>query len=157
MKKFFIIAIAVLILVLGFQSAKVVYAEQDEGVSAAGAVLELQDLVIRKNKGASEVNFRVIVKNIGTVTAVNLKDNLVVYLRVKNHRTGYWNLLQKWTNIDEIKPGDIVARDRTATSKNFDVLSDKFTLQAEIVLEEPGYTVISKKIVESTNPIDSLK
>lgn len=159
MKKFLIIAFAVLILVAAFQVAKVTSAAQDDSAMlspATGAVLELQPLVNRKQN--DEINFRVRVKNIGTMSANNLNHNLVLFLRVKNEKTGQWDELQKWSNIHSIKVGDTVARDRTPVkSTNIDVLSERFTLQAEIVLTKPGNITISKSIVESTYPEDSIK
>jgi hypothetical protein len=160
MKKLLLIAFAILILAAAFQSTKMVSAAQDDNrvVLAKGANLELQDIVIRKFEQGPQVNFRVRVKNTGPVSAANLKDNLVVYLRVKNVKTGAWDELQKWSNIDSIKSGDTVARDRTPVkSTNIDVLSNEFTLQAEIVLTTPGNITISKSIIEGTFPVDSVK
>ncbi|MDQ7825111.1 MAG: hypothetical protein RDV48_20080 [Candidatus Eremiobacteraeota bacterium] len=170
-KKLLIIALAILIVAAAFQTAKVASAamvlstvEDDSPqdsrmlISKVGANLELQDIVIRKFGEGPEVNFRVRVKNTGTISAGNLADNLVVYLRVKNPTTGNWDELQKWTNIDSIKAGETVARDRTPVkSVNSEVLSNAFTLQAEIVLQRPGKVTISKGIIEGTYPIDSIK
>jgi hypothetical protein len=160
MKKLLIIAFAILILVAAFQTPKTVSAAQDDSAMlspAKGGVLELQDIVIRKFGEGPEINFRVRVKNIGTVSATQMKHNLVVFLRVKNDKTGAWDELQKWSNIDVIKPGETVARDRTPVeSTNIDVLSNSFTLQAEIVLTTPGSTTISKSIIEGTYPVDSI-
>lgn len=170
MKKFIIIALAILILVAAFQVTKNVSAamiappaqaimEDDTMLlSKTGANLELQDIVIRKFEAGPEINFRVRVKNTGTVSAGNLNDNLVVILRVKNAQTGQWDELQQWSNIDSIKAGETVARDRTPVkSENADVLSNEFTLQAEIMLKSPGKVTISKNIIEGTYPIDSVK
>lgn len=161
MKRLLIIAIAILILVTAFQATKNVSAAQDDSkmlLSAKGAVLELQDIVIRKFAKGDEINFRVRVKNTGTMSAAKLKDNLTVYLRVKNAKTGEWDLLQKWSNIDSIKAGETVARDRTPVkSLNADVISNAFVLQAEIVLKTPGNVTISKSKIEGTYPIDSIK
>jgi hypothetical protein len=159
MKKFLIIAFAILILAAAFMAAKVTSAAQDDSAmlsSPQGAVLELQPLVNRKKN--DEINFRVRVKNIGTMSANNLNHNLVVYLRVKNEKTGQWDELQKWSNIHSIKAGDTVARDRTPVkTENIDVQSSAFTLQAEIVLNTPGDITISRHIVESSYPVDSIK
>jgi len=165
MKKFLIIAFAILILAVAFQATRMVSASQDVSqddssmlLAAAGANLELQDIVIRKNESGPQINFRVRVKNTGTVAAANLKNNLVVYLRVKNDKTGNWDELQKWSNIDSIKAGETVARDRTPVkSTNIDVLSNEFTLQAEIVLKKPGKITISKAKIEGTYPVDKVK
>jgi hypothetical protein len=164
MKKLIIIAFAIIILALAFQATKSSASQavaQDDSmtlIAAAGANLEIQDIVIRKFEKGPEINFRVRVKNTGTLSASSLKDNLIVYLRVKNEKTGAWDLLQKWSNIDSIKAGDIVARDRTPVkATNIDVLSNSFTLQAEIVLLKPGKITISKKIIEGTYPVDSVK
>ncbi|MHC9544862.1 MAG: hypothetical protein AB9903_35555 [Vulcanimicrobiota bacterium] len=163
MKKFLIIAFAILILAVAFQATKMVSAAQDMSqddssmlLAAAGATLELQPIVIRKKN--DENNIRVRVKNTGAVAASGLKDNLVIYLRVKHPTTGKWVELQKWSNIDSIKPGDTVSRDRTPVkATDSEMLSDKFTLQAEIVLKKAGTTKISKAIVENSYPEDSVK
>ncbi|MDQ7827080.1 MAG: hypothetical protein RDV48_30060 [Candidatus Eremiobacteraeota bacterium] len=163
MKKVLLIALAILILAVAFQATKTVSAAQDNSgallsAAAKGGVLELQDIVIRKNATGKDINFRVRVKNTGTVAATKMKDNLVIYLRVKNAKTGAWDELQKWSNIDVIKPGETVSRDRTpGDSKNIDVLSNEFTLQAEIVLKTPGTTKIAKAKLEGTYPVDSVK
>gem|GEM_PF-1327142 len=169
MKKLIIIAIAILILVAAFQVTKNVSAamiappaqalQEDDTmlISKTGANLELQDIVIRKFEAGPEINFRVRVKNTGAVSAGNLNDNLVVILRVKNAQTGAWDELQQWSNIDSIKAGETVARDRTPVkSENADVLSNQFTLQAEIMLKSPGKVTISRNIIEGTYPVDSV-
>jgi hypothetical protein len=163
MKKVLFIACAILIIAAAFQATKMVSAAQHESqndsrmlIAAAGATLELQPIVIRKQN--DENNIRVRIKNTGTVAAGSLKDNLVVYLRVKHPKTGKWVELQKWSNIDSIKPGDTISRDRTPVkSVDSEMLSDKFTVQAEIVLKKPGTTTISKAIVENSYPEDAVK
>lgn len=164
MKKLLLVGLAILIFAVAFQATKMASAAQDDSgrmLSAAtsaakAATLELQDIVIRK-KG-DEINFRVRVKNTGTVAATKMKNNLVVYLRVKNATTGAWDELQKWSNIDVIKAGETVARDRTPVkATNIDVNSTEFTLQAEIVLKTPGKIKIGKAKIEGTYPVDSVK
>ncbi len=163
MKKILIIAFAILILAVAFQATRMVSASPDVSqddsrmlLAAAGTTLELQPIIIRKKN--DENNIRVRVKNTGAVAAAGLKDNLVVILRVKHPKTGKWVELQKWSNIDSIKPGDTVARDRTPVkSVDSEMLSDKFTLQAEIVLKKPGSIKISKAIIENSYPEDSVK
>lgn len=161
MKKLLFVALVILILATAFQATKTVSAAQDDSkmlLSAKGAVLQLQDIVIRKFEKSNEVNFRVRVKNTSTVSAAKLNDNLTVYLRVKNAKTGAWDVLQKWSNIDSIKAGETVARDFTPVkSTNIDVNSNAFTLQAEIVLKTPGNITISKAKIEGTYPVNSVK
>ena len=160
MKKFLIIVLAILILAGTFQAFNTASVAKDDGrmlLSATGANLQLQDIMIRKNDASDQVNFRVRIKNIGTMPAKNLKNNLVVYLRVKNAKTGQWDELQKWSNIGTIKAGETISRDRLAKSVNVDVLSNKFTLQAEITLKNPGNIIISKGKIEGTYPVDSVK
>lgn len=160
MKKFLIVTIAFLILVSGLQLVNIAYAADNTSkilLAAKVANLQLQDIVIRKNDKSDVINFRVKIKNIGSLAAVNLKDNLVIYLRVKNADTGNWDLLQKWSNIGTIKPGETVSRDRLATSTNVDVLSNVFTLQAEITLQNPGNIIISKGKIEGSYPVNSVK
>jgi len=159
MKKFIIMAIAILMLASVFQIAKAAPAEPGTSVTistAKGAVVELNDIVIRKM--GDEVNFRVRVKNIGTLPAKNLKNNMVIYLRVKDTATGNWRELQQWSNIDVIKAGQTIARDRTPV-KSMDpaVLSGNFTLQAEIVIKTPGNVTISRAILEKSYPQDGVK
>jgi len=159
MKKFIIMAIAILMLASVFQIAKAAPAEPGTSATistAKGAVVELNDIVIRKM--GDEVNFRVRVKNIGTLPAKNLKNNMVIYLRVKDTATGNWRELQQWSNIDVIKAGQTIARDRTPV-KSMDpaVLSGNFTLQAEIVIKTPGNVTISRAILEKSYPQDGVK
>ena len=159
MKKFIIMAIAILMLASVFQIAKAAPAEPGTSVTistAKGAVVELNDIVIRKM--GDEVNFRVRVKNIGTLPAKNLKNNMVIYLRVKDTATGNWRELQQWSNIDVIKAGQTIARDRTPV-KSVDpaVLSGNFTLQAEIAIKNPGKVTISRAILEKSYPQDGVK
>jgi hypothetical protein len=164
MKKFLIIAFAILILCAAFQASKMASAaaaqdtSQADGrmlFSAAGATLELQPIVIRKKN--DEYNLRVRVKNTAAVSASGLKGNLVVYLRVKHPKTGEWVELQKWSNIESIKAGETVSRDRTPVKAvDSEMLTDKFTVQAEIVLSKPGTTKISKATVENSYPEDAV-
>ncbi len=107
MKKLLIIACAILILAVAFQASKMASAAQDVTqddsrmlLSAAGATLELQDIVIRKKNDENNIRVRI---------------------------------------------------------KNSEMLSDKFTLQAEIVLKKPGTIKISKAKVENSYPEDSVK
>ncbi len=125
-------------------------------VSAAGAVLEVEDIVIRKVN--DRVNFRVRVRNTGSSSANNLQGNLMVYLRVKDPQTGDWHELQQWSNIDSIKSGEEVARDfLPLKTSDPALLAEKFTLQAEIKLKADGGTKISKAITEKIFPRDAIK
>lgn len=117
--------------------------------------LIVDDIVIRKY--ADQVNFRVRVRNVGAATAKNLKDNLTVYLRVKDEKTGQWRELQHWSNIDSIKADEVASRDYLPVRERDPfVLSPEFTLQAEIVVQNPDGIRLLRKIIERSYPQDAI-
>jgi len=158
-KKVFIMAMAALILAFGLHAAQAAPLIQGHSAllsAAKGAVLELNDIVIRKM--GDSVNFRVKVKNIGDMPAKNLKRNLVIHLRVKDPATGQWRELQQWSNIDMIKSGQIAARDYIPVKITDPALmSGKFILESEIVLQNAGRVMISRAVLEKNYPEDAVK
>jgi hypothetical protein len=120
---------------------------------AAGAKLEMNDIIIRK-KGQT-VNLRTVVKNVGDTTATGLKDNLTVYLYVKDD-AGNWKEVQKWSNAEKIVKGEKNSRDYTPVDTFTEFKKDEFTVKAEIKLAKPikGVT-ITKATIEKSYPKDA--
>ncbi|MHC9539293.1 MAG: hypothetical protein AB9903_07205 [Vulcanimicrobiota bacterium] len=117
---------------------------------AAGAKLEMSDIIIRK-KG-KEINLRTVVTNVGGATAAGLKDNLTVYLYVKDD-AGNWKEVKKWSNAEKIVKGEKNSRDYTPVDSFPEFKNDKFTVKAEIKLAKPikGVT-INKATIEKSFP-----
>ncbi|MDQ7826027.1 MAG: hypothetical protein RDV48_24705 [Candidatus Eremiobacteraeota bacterium] len=117
----------------------------------ASVNLAISDLIIRKQ--GSQVDFRVIVGNIGNADAENLMGNLSVALFVFDRSNGKWHELKRWSDIDRIAAGEKVARDYLpVVTKNPQILSGKFTLQAAIELKYAGAVKISKESLERSYP-----
>jgi hypothetical protein len=127
--------------------------EGSQLMAAAGAKLEMSDIIIRK-KG-KEVNLRTVVTNVGDTTATGLKDNLTVYLYVKDD-AGNWKEVKNWSNAEKIVKGQKNSRDYTPVDTFTEFKKDEFTVKAEIKLAKPinGVT-ITKAIIEKSYPKDA--
>jgi hypothetical protein len=122
-------------------------------VAQVGANLEAEDIVIRKR---ASMNFRVRVKNSGSVTARNLTNNLSVSLSIQDS-SGNWVLLKQWKNIDKIAPGQTVSRDYFAKENEHpNLTTGNFTLKADIALTNPHGINISQASVTRTYPQDAI-
>jgi len=135
MKKFIIIVIAILVMATTIQvtSAGELLAQNSTIITPAN--LELNDIFIQKL--SDRTNVSAIVKNVGTMPARYLKNHLILVLRVKDPVTGNWRELQRWYDINTIKPGETVTRDLSkANTMDPAIMANNFTIQAEISLED---------------------
>lgn len=157
MMRYFAVCIVLLagifvLLTSGTQNSSVCAMENENQMiaQAAGAKLEISDIIIRK-KG-KEINLRTVVANTGSVTATGLKDNLTVYLYVKDEE-GKWKEVKKWSNAEKIVKGEKNSRDYTPVDSFPEFKKDKFTIKAEIKLAKPikGVT-ITKATLEKSFP-----
>jgi len=133
MKKFIIIAIAIMVMATAFQTVKAAYAAPgDYGTKVA--VLELHDITIQKM--SDRTNVSVVVANTGDLTATRLWNNMVVYLWVKDPSTGNWRELQNWSDTKRIKANDTLTLS-LSSDKTTDpaIMASYFTLKAEIVMK----------------------
>lgn len=138
----------------GAVSAKTPADSGDILVAQSGANLIAEDIVVRKR---GDMNFRVRVKNIGSQAARRMKNNLQVFLSVKDRNSGEWVLLKTWENIDKIMPGQTVSRDYFASEAVDPNLKEKhFTLKADISFKTPTGITISKESVTKSYPEDAI-